>query len=140
MIILDTDVLTVVQRGESREYERLAERLDTADEDIAVTIISIEEQMRGWLAFIARAKSSLQLVKAYAKLHELLDDFTSRPVIDFDETCTAKFDLLVHAKTRVGTMDLKIAATRSPTMLSCCRVTWRISAGSEGLRVEDWTL
>jgi len=66
----------------------------------------------GGLLFIARAKSSFQLVKAYVKLHELLDDFTSRPVIDFDETCAAKFDLLVHAKTRVGTMDLKIAANR----------------------------
>jgi predicted nucleic acid-binding protein len=68
VIILDTDVLSVVQRGDSPEYDRLAERLDTADEEVAVTIISIEEQMRGWLAFIARAKSSFQQVKAYAKL------------------------------------------------------------------------
>ena len=41
MIIIDTDVLSVVQRGDSPEYERLAERLDTADEEVAVTIISI---------------------------------------------------------------------------------------------------
>ena len=140
MIILDTDVLSVVQRGDSPEYERLAERLDTADEEVAVTIISVEEQMRGWLAFIARAKSSFQLVKAYGKLHELLDDFTSRPVIDFDETCAAKFDLLVHAKTRVGTMDLKIAATaisHDALLLSRNLADFR---RVEGLRVEDWTL
>ena len=107
-------MLSVVQRGDSPEYQRLAERLDTADEEVAVTIVSNEEQMRGWLALIARAKSSLQQVKAYSKFHQLLDDFTSRPVIDFDETCAVKFDLLVHARTRVGTMDLTIAATDLP--------------------------
>ena len=140
MIILDTDVLSVVQRGDSPEYERLAERLDTADEEVAVTIISIEEQMREWLAFVARAKSSFQQVKAYAKLHEPLDDFTSRPVIDFDETCAAKFDLLVQAKTRVGTMDLKIAATaisHDALVLSRNLADFR---RVERLRVEDWTL
>jgi len=140
VIILDTDVLSVVQRGDSPEYERLADRLDTADEEVAVTIISIEEQMRGWLAFMARANSAFQSVKAYAKLHELLDDFTSRPFMDFDETCAAKFDLLVHAKTRVGTMDLKIAATaisHDALLLSRNLADFR---RVEGLRVEDWTL
>lgn len=44
------------------------------------------EQMRRWLAFIARAKSSFQQAKTYAKLYELLENFTSRPVIDLDET------------------------------------------------------
>ena len=60
MIILDTDVLSIAQRGESSGYERLATRLDSADDDVGVTIISFEEQMRGWLAFIAGAKSSAQ--------------------------------------------------------------------------------
>jgi tRNA(fMet)-specific endonuclease VapC len=140
VIILDTDVLSVVQRGDSPEYERLAKRLDAADEEVAVTIISIEEQMRGWLAFIARAKSSFQQVKAYTKLHELLDDFNSRPVIDFDETCAAKFELLVHARTRIGTMDLKIAATaisHDALLLSRNLADFR---RVDGLRVEDWTL
>ena len=96
--------------------------------------------MRGWLAFIALAKSSFQLVKAYAKLHELLDDFTSRPVIGFDETCAAKFDLLVHGKTRVGIMDLKIAPTaisHDAFLLSRNLADFR---RVEGPRVEDWTL
>ena len=78
---------------------------------MAVAILGIEEQMRGRLAFIARAESSFQQAKADAKVHELLDDFTSRLVIDFDETCAAKSDLLVHARTRDTTMDLNMAAT-----------------------------
>ena len=34
--------------------ERMA---DIAPEDVATTIINVEEQMRGWMGYIARAKS-----------------------------------------------------------------------------------
>lgn len=60
VIILDTDVLSIVQRADGQEYDILVERLDSADDEVAVSIVSFEEQMRGWLAFIARAKSSNQ--------------------------------------------------------------------------------
>jgi predicted nucleic acid-binding protein len=79
-------------------------------------------------------------VKAFAKLHELLDDFSSRPVIDLDETCAARFDMLVQTKTRVGTMGLKIAATaisHDTLLLSRNLADFR---RVERLGVEDWTL
>jgi tRNA(fMet)-specific endonuclease VapC len=139
VIILDTDVLTIVQRGAGREYEKLVERLDSLDEDVAVSIVSFEEQMRGWLAFIARARSSAQETRAYAKLRDLLEDFGSRPVLDFDETCATEFESLLRAKVRIGTMDLKIAGTaisHDALLLSRNLVDFR---KVPGLRVEDWT-
>lgn len=40
---------------------KLRERLeDVAPEDVAATIIGFEEQMRGWMTYIARAKSMPQ--------------------------------------------------------------------------------
>jgi tRNA(fMet)-specific endonuclease VapC len=138
VILLDTDVLTTIQRGNSREFERLAERLDSSDEDVVVSIVSFEEQMRGWLAFIARAKSASQQIRAYAKLHDLLDDFSSRPVLDFDLACAAQFDSLVQAKVRIGTMDLKIAAAAlayDALLLSRNLVDFR---KVPNLRVDDW--
>jgi hypothetical protein len=47
VIILDTDVLSIVQRAEGPAYDRLAQRLDAADDDVAVSIISFEEQISG---------------------------------------------------------------------------------------------
>ncbi|HXP59551.1 MAG TPA: hypothetical protein VN829_03615 [Dongiaceae bacterium] len=64
MIILDTDNLSIVQRGNGQEYERLARRLDAVADEVTVSIISFEEQMRGWLAFIARARSAGQQIIA----------------------------------------------------------------------------
>jgi tRNA(fMet)-specific endonuclease VapC len=133
------DVLSIVQRGDSPEYERLVVRLDSLDDDVAVPIVSFEEQMRGWLAFIARAQSSAQQTRASAKLHALLDDFSSRPIPDYDQDCAAQFELLVRSKIRIGAMDLKIAATaitRNATLLSRNLVDFR---KVPGLRLEDWS-
>lgn len=54
MLILDTDHLSEYQKGNSPEAARLQQRLDDAAEPFAVTIISVEEVMRGWMASIRR--------------------------------------------------------------------------------------
>src|SRR4051794_38023784 len=58
VLVLDTDLLTILLRGPASDRARLLARLDDAeDEQVAVTIITFEEQMRGWLAAIAKAKT-----------------------------------------------------------------------------------
>ncbi|HZZ79500.1 MAG TPA: hypothetical protein VFE62_13335 [Gemmataceae bacterium] len=54
MLVLDTDLLTIIQRQEGAAYERLVARLKplAEKEPVAITIVSLEEQMRGWLAFL----------------------------------------------------------------------------------------
>jgi tRNA(fMet)-specific endonuclease VapC len=66
--------------------------------------------LRGWPSYIARAKSSKQNVNGYAKLHALLEDFATRPVLDFDPQAAAEFERLIGSRLRIGTMDLRIAA------------------------------
>jgi tRNA(fMet)-specific endonuclease VapC len=43
-------------------------------EELAVTIISYEEQLRGWLKFVHRASNHQQMILGYAKLNEALGD------------------------------------------------------------------
>ena len=65
MILLDTDHFNVLQIGKGTSYETLAGHMDaSADEHFATTVVTFEEQMRGWLAGIhvretSRAKSDL---------------------------------------------------------------------------------
>ena len=112
MLILDTDLLTIVQRREGAVYHQLDARLEEASDKelIGVTIISFEEQTRGWLAYIAKTRASDRQVDAYARLHLLLRDFSNRQVLDFDSRAASEYDRLLRAKVRIGTMDLKIAA------------------------------
>ncbi|MCI0378769.1 MAG: hypothetical protein L0215_14270 [Gemmataceae bacterium] len=54
--ILDTDHLSILQKG-GPEAESLDARLSHyAADEIAATIVSFQEQVRGWLAWINRAK------------------------------------------------------------------------------------
>lgn len=113
---------------------------------MAVSILSFEEQMGGWLAYIARSKSLKQQVEGYAKLqgyaklHALLDDFTTRPILDFDQHAAAEFERLLRLKVRIGTMDLRIAAitiAQHGLLLSKNLTDFR---KVPGLRVKDWTV
>lgn len=55
MLILDTDHLVEFDRG-SDAGETLRQRLEMADEEIATTISSAEEQFRGWLAHLSQRR------------------------------------------------------------------------------------
>lgn len=68
--------------------ERLA---DISPHQVATTIISYEEQMRGWMAYIARAKSLPRQLQAYQRLRRHLDNYRLIPVLDFDEEATELF-------------------------------------------------
>ena len=139
MIILDTDLLTLVQRATGTEYARLVTRLDQADEPVCTTIVSFEEQMRGWLALMAGARTVEQQIQVYVRLRLLLEDFQTRPVIDFDERAATEYQRFRRGKIRIGTMDLRIAAiaaAHEALLLSRNLADFR---KVPGLRVEDWT-
>jgi len=140
VIVLDTDVLSIVQRADGPAYDRLAQRLDAADDEVAVSIVSFEEQMRGWLAYVARSKTLNQQIEGYAKLHALLDDFTSRPVLDFDQDDAAEFERLIRLKLRLGTMDLRIAAITLANNALLLSKNLTDFGKVPALRVEDWSV
>lgn len=140
MFVLDTDHLSLLEwsnEGSGKLRERLA---DLDPQDVATTIISFEEQMRGWMAYIARAKNTSQQVVGYQKLRRHLDNYTQMPVLDFDEAAAGEFQRLKRARIRIGTMDLKVASivvARGAKLLSRNLVDFE---KVPGLSVEDWTV
>jgi tRNA(fMet)-specific endonuclease VapC len=66
MVVLDTDHLSLLDRESGGAARRLAARLSAiASEGVATTIINIEEQMRGWLAYLARTRTVTGQIEAY---------------------------------------------------------------------------
>ena len=111
MIVLDTDCLSVFEREKYLEFSTLRANLAHFDsEDISTTIITYEEQMRGWMSYLSISKNVEQQVIAYQKLNQFLENFRKIHVFPFDEKAAIVFQDLKSKKIRVGTMDLKIAA------------------------------
>src|SRR5262249_11667799 len=91
-------------------YSNLRRRLRALPErNVLTTIISIEEQMRGWLSLISKAKSREE-VATYNRLRTLSDFFRDIPILNYDEAAARQFGLLRGLRLSVGTMDLKIAS------------------------------
>ncbi len=110
MLVLDTDVLSFVQRKAGEVYARLRTRLDATTEPVFATIISYEEQSRGWLALLARARTVERHVEAYRRLRRQHDDYRDMQVLDFDDRSATFYRYLVSLRIRIGTMDRRIAA------------------------------
>lgn len=140
MIILDTDCLTILERTSGDGYRYLSGNLGAYSvDDIATTIITFDEQMRGWMAVVARAKSVGEMIFAYERLEGFLRTFRVIPVLSFDEAAAEIYEGLRKQKPRVGTMDMRIASiaiAQDAILISRNLVDFeRIP----GLTVEDWT-
>jgi tRNA(fMet)-specific endonuclease VapC len=135
-------MLSIVQSRSGEAFRRLEQRLEDVAhrEAIAVTIVTFEEQTRGWLAQVARARKAEQEVVAYRRLRSLLTDYCDRQVLEYDRRAIQRFVELRKAKIRIGTMDMKIAAI----VLSLDAKLLSRNLGDfrkvPGLAVEDWTI
>ena len=110
MILLDSDHLTVLKYRGSERFVRLTERLNAvAGDPVGTTIVNIEEQMRGWLASLAKERSVARQVPAYRELAALFDFFNRFHVAPFTEDAATRFQDLRAGGVRIGTMDLKTA-------------------------------
>lgn len=140
MLVLDTDHLSVLEWEASAATQRLLQRLSReAPAEAATTIISFEEQMRGWLAYLSRSRTVVQQVEAYRRLQKQLENYRTIPILAFDLQAATEFQRLRKRHRTLGTMDLKIAAivlVHDATLLSRNLSDFRQIAE---LRVEDWT-
>ena len=138
-LVLDTDHMSLLEWG-SDEAAPLRERLANCDEgEVATTIINYEEQMRGWMAYLAGARSLAELVEAYRRLRSHLENYRQIPVLEFDNVAASVYEELRRSRIRIGTMDLKIAAiviSLDAILLSRNLLDFE---KVPGLKVQDWT-
>lgn len=139
MLVLDTDVISLLQHGDEADLRTLRARLQESGEPVRVTIVSLQEQMRGRLAQCTRARTPDEYVIAAKHLHKTWNDYKTRLILDFDDRAAAEFKDLKAAKVRIGTMDLRIAAivlANAATLITRNLSDFR---KVPGLRAEDWS-
>lgn len=135
--ILDTDTPSLVQRAHPAVASRLKSLLP---KQRGITIITVEEQMRGRLAQIAKAKSGDQFLRAYLLLEQTHRGLCKIQRFAFDEKSLQRFEQLKRLKIRIGTLDLRIAAIaleRNAILVTCNRQDF---SKVPNLEIEDWSI
>ena len=138
--LLDTDNMTLLERA-GPEVTRLRARLATIPrDDLATTIVSYEEQTRGWLAYSAQARTPELRIIAYRRLKLHIQSYCKIAVIEFDEKASAEYEKLKKAHPRGGKQDLKIAAIAIANNATLLTRNLQDFHKIPGLRAEDWSV
>jgi tRNA(fMet)-specific endonuclease VapC len=136
--ILDTDHISLFQRGNPTVIRKIQ---SMSYQEIVVTIVTYEEQIRGWLKIISRSSSDFeQLTFGYGKLNETLDFYRTKTVLDFNAAAVTQFQQLLRQKIRVGTQDLRIASIALSVGGTVVTRNQRDFQRVPGLRIEDWSM
>ena len=138
MILVDTDHLSVLIDRRHSLRSKLQARLNAAGDSIATSIVSVEEQLRGWLAQIHRVRDPHQQMIPYIRLFKLIDFLHDRQILEWNEPAADAFVRLRRGRIRVGTQDLKIAAVALANRATLLSSNLRDFQQVPGLLVEDW--
>jgi tRNA(fMet)-specific endonuclease VapC len=132
MFLFDTNHISVWQRGEGAQYERLCTHLETHTGDqLYVCIVSFHEMVNGWNAYAVKKGSSESLVRAYLEFENILS---------FDRKAAEVYDELNQQKLRVGSMDLRIASIAIANQMTLLTQNTIDFERIPGLSIEDWLL
>jgi tRNA(fMet)-specific endonuclease VapC len=135
LYLLDTDHISLVQRGD----KNVTDRYDAVPEqEIIVSVVSYEEQLRGRLVIVSQAKTKEQLARAYWLLLDMQVYFCGMRVVDFGKVETTIYESLRKLHRRTGTMDLRIAATALAHNAILVTRNTQDFAEIENLKIENW--
>lgn len=109
-------------------------------DDYGTSIVSYEEQCRGWTDYIHRANTPEARIEGYARLRANLRFYSKIAIWDYDAAAEAVFAALTAARVRVGTKDLRIASIALANNATLLTRNTQHFAKIPNLRFEDWTI
>jgi tRNA(fMet)-specific endonuclease VapC len=128
----------LVQYGHLRLVQRCAFHPDS---DIAVAAISVQEQMRGWLARLNRLATPPQLADWYGILvHRMFPVWNRYELLPFPEPAILRFEHFKTMRLNVGLMDLRLAAVALENGLTVVTRNLRDFNRVPGVVAEDWSV
>jgi tRNA(fMet)-specific endonuclease VapC len=136
MILLDTDILSLLLAGN----ESVLARLRTAEDELAISIITKVELLRGRYEFLLKASDGSQPHRAQALLDQIEDHLQSWTVVGLNEAVALEFDRLRQIKNlrRIGWADLLIACIALAQRATLVARNQRHFRQVPGLMLDNW--
>ncbi len=136
MILLDTDMLTLVFQGNTGVQERLR----SAEESVATTIITWMEILQGRFDSIFKAADADQLQRAHRRLLDSESQLRTLPINPIDESVAQQFEQLLRNKKlkKIGRGDLLIASFAVAKNATLAARNLRDFQRIPGLKAVNW--
>lgn len=134
--ILDTDALTLIQEGHPEVCGRF---LQQPPDTVAITVLSVEEQLSGWYTQVRKAKRPERLAWAYRRLTENIRFLARLHILTYDENAMHRFEQLRKQKIKIGRTDLGIAATVLELGATLVTENTRDFKQVPGLKIVSWS-
>jgi tRNA(fMet)-specific endonuclease VapC len=133
--LLDTDTFSHFLRHNPTVVGGLVRHIS---DQLAVSIITVQEVWDGWAAVLAKARTPEQIARAYDRLTDTVNEVRNWPVVSFSEAAVARYAGLKKQKLNVGANDLKIAAIALESGAVVVTHNRRDFERVPGVVVEDW--
>jgi len=134
--MLDTDILTFIQEGHPEIGRRF---LEHPPESLAISVLSVEEQLSGWYTQLRKAKRPERLAWAYRRLTENIRFLARLQVVTYDEKAMERFETLRKQKIKIGRTDLGIAASVLELGVTLVNENIRDFKQVPGLKIVRWS-
>ena len=135
LFVLDTDTVVLFQQGNEQVCRRV---LSVPIEQLAVTVITVEEQLSGWYTLLRRVKNAEDLARAYQRLADTVALLSRFRILSFTVPAISRFEDLKRQKLGVKHMDLRIAAIALENSGVLVTRNLRDFQPVSHLAVEDW--
>ena len=96
--VLDTDIVSLLQRGNRLVTAHVGSH---SPDEVATTVITVEEQLSGWYTLLRRAKTAMELVPGYERMSETVRFLSRLPILTFTERAATIYEQLRQQKPRI---------------------------------------
>lgn len=136
-LILDTDHFSALDRI-STAGKRFEKRRAGFTGEFFITVITVEEVMRGWLALLGACKKEEEAIGIYRRMQRSAELIGDWDILPWDQESLVNLKKLRSQRIRLSTMDLKIASitlAHDATLLTRNLADFR---KVPGLKLENW--
>ena len=136
---MDTDIISFVLADDLLVNQRLA----ISGGSTATSIVTVHEVFNGWASRINSAKTLEELIFLYARLSKALILFKKVRILDFDDSASEQFRLLLQNNPQLNKKklqkDMRIASIALANNAIVVTRNHRDFSQVPGLTIVDWT-
>jgi tRNA(fMet)-specific endonuclease VapC len=137
LYVLDTDIVSLFQHDHPQVCAAISRH---SLHELAITVLTIEEQLSGWYKELRRARKPSTLAAIYQRMADTVQFFSRLPtILSFTEPAIARYGRLSKLKLGIKKTDLRIAAIVLEHDAILVTRNLRDFKRVPDLQIEDWS-